>query len=198
MEERTAKALKRYAPDCEYVDTSATIYDYNQAIASHWTGESDLVVIEDDKEITAGVLPSFAKCDSYWCSYSYFVFPKMIGHEVEIGLGCTRFSARLQQLVNPEEFLCEDPTLVFHTVCDICHGKGCWKYLDARIADAIRGHGINVHCHGQIKHNHRYASVLLEDGLHIAQAQQNRAKEFCDNPAKQKLALELAGPTWQG
>src|SRR5271166_392986 len=76
---QTAKALKLYAPECEYVDTSATIWDYGKAIASRWTGEDDLVIIEDDKEITAEVLPSFQSCGCLWCSYRYLIYPE--GHQ---------------------------------------------------------------------------------------------------------------------
>lgn len=198
VEDRSFAALKKFAPQAELVDTSGSIYDYNEAIASRWTGESDLVVIEGDKEITADVLPSFANCESYWCSYAYLIFPKIIEREVEIGLGCARFSAKLQRLINPNEFLCEDPTYIFGAACDICFGKGCWKFLDARIADAIRGHGINVCCHGRIDHFHGYPSELMEDSATIAKTQLEQAKAFDNNPETHRWALELAGPNWVG
>lgn len=195
MESRSLAALEKFAPQTEFIDVSSGIYEYGKAIANHWTGESDLITIEHDNEITADVISSFANCSCFWCSYSYYVFPKMVQQETAIGLGCTKFSARLQQLIDPSEFLCEDPVFCY-PVCDLCFGKGCWNYLDSRIADAIHGHAVTVHCHGQINHHHRYATELMQDSVDIAKAQITRAKAFCENPKWRKLALELAGPNW--
>ena len=195
-EERSAVALAKYAPEAVSIDTSASIYAYGLAIAGFWTGQEDLVVIEADKEITANVIPSFADCSSYWCSYSYFVFPKALEQEVDIGLGCTRYSAKIQRMISPSEFLCEDnPTW---GDCNDCNGKGCWRFLDARIAQAARSHGINVHCHGRINHFHQRDSELINDQREIDEFQTRRAKIVCSDLEMRKLALEIAGPSWQG
>jgi hypothetical protein len=190
MEERSLVALEKFAPQVELIDTSNSIYDYNEAIASRWTGKEDLVVIEHDKEITADVIPSFSACSCYWCSYSYFIYPKIMEREVEIGLGCARYSAKLQKLIDPKEFLCEDP-VIFGMSCEICGGKGCWKFLDARMANTIRGHGINVHCHGRINHHHDYGRFQDLDSYEIAEIQLRRVRLFKDN-----LPTDLAGPNW--
>jgi hypothetical protein len=197
FEDNSFNALCDYAPNAELVYTGETIYSYNEAIASRWTGESDLVVIESDKEITAEVLPSFESCTSYWCSYSYFIYPKMMEREVEIGLGCTRYSAKLQKLIRVEEFICEDSG-IFGASCSLCGGKGCWKFLDSRIADAVRGHGINVHCHGRIKHHHNYDDLLRDrDSFEITALQQSISMTYRRNNDEFNQNEELAGPMWQ-
>lgn len=196
IEKRSFAALQKFAPQAELVDTSTTIYDYNEAIASRWNGESDLVVIEADKEITADVISSFSSCDSYWCSYSYFVYPKLFEREVEIGLGCVRYSAKLQQLIQPEDFMHADNEILFGTVCEICKGAGCWKFLDARIADAIRGYGINVHCHGQIRHHHDYGGILCQDAIDFVTTQIAMSRINTKNHDLYPND-ELAGPYWE-
>jgi hypothetical protein len=147
-------AIRKFAPRAEWINTSGSIYDYNYAIQDHWTGKEDLVVIEGDKEITHEVLPSFTKCKKPWCSFSSYIFPKSMGIETFIGLGCTRYSAKLQQMVDTSEFLCDDDPI--WSVCPHCQGKGCWRYLDSRMAKAIRNHEIDVHVHGHVKHYHDY------------------------------------------
>jgi hypothetical protein len=191
---QTQHALDLYAPNCEYVDTSATIWDYGKAIASRWTGEDDLVVIEDDKEITAEVLPSFANCGHLWCSYSYLVYPPPYQLMVEIGLGCTRYSAQIQRIVDISEFLCADDTNL--PVCKYCAGKGCWNHLDVRIAKAIRNHQdpktsgiIDVHCHGEVLHHHNYSNSSYTQ-LDIVQNQMVHASKF------KYIGNSLAGPAW--
>jgi hypothetical protein len=147
-------ALRKHAPRAKLIDTSGSIYDYNDTIASYWTGKEDLVVIEGDKEITHKVLPSFAKCKKPWCTYSAFAWPGPMKVDLDFGLSCAKFSAELQRLISPSEFLCADDPV--WSKCTLCQGKGCWKYLDARIAKAIRIRGVDVHCHGHIRHFHDY------------------------------------------
>ncbi len=151
---KALEALKKYAPDTEYVDTSGSIFDYNEAVASRWTGKEDLVVIEQDKEITAEVVSAFASCDHFWCSYSYDVFPAPYTKEVTFGLGCSRYSAVVQRLVDPSEFTGPDPDIL--PQCRHCHGQGCWCYLDSRIAFALWNRMISVEVHGKVNHHHYY------------------------------------------
>lgn len=188
---QTQHALDLYAPECEYVDTSATIWDYGKAVADRWTGEDDLVVIEDDKEITAEVLPSFANCGYIWCSYSYLIYPEGHQREIEIGLGCTRYSARAQQIVDKSEFMCRDQ--VFFDICPHCKGEGCWNLLDARIAHALRCHGINVHVHGHINHFHDYSGLECKSATDILRYQHAINRQYKTHFDQ---ADELAGPDW--
>lgn len=153
-------ALARYAPEAEIVETKG-LFGYNDAIASRWDGSSDLVVVEGDKEITAEVLPSFARCDHPWCVYSYGVYPEPYRREIDFGLGCAKFSAEVQQIVKPSEFLTRDPECLPYP-CPDCGGEGCWRYLDSRIMFAMLFRGIESHVHGQVEHHHDYPADWAE------------------------------------
>src|SRR5512146_1210006 len=157
---KAAEALKRFAPDCEYVETLG-LYGYHDAIASMWTGESDLVIIEGDKEITAECLPSFEACDRYWCTYQYDIFPPPYTRTAYNGLGCTKYSARVQQVVDPSEFY---PGANWEP-CRLCGGHGCYRYIDSRINRALERHGHSVwpHIHGTILHHHDYNEKWYEE-----------------------------------
>jgi hypothetical protein len=149
-----AKALAAYAPTAVLVETSG-LYGYGEAIASRWDGTDDLVVIEQDKEITANVIPEFENCSHDWCSFSYNVYPEPYQRKIDIGLGCVKYSAHVQNMVAPSEFLHKD---FDWTPCPDCGGKGCWRYLDSRIAFALFHKGFKVHVHGHIEHHHTYSA----------------------------------------
>jgi len=152
---RAADALKRFAPDCEYVETRG-LYGYGEAIAERWTGESDLVIIEGDKVITEEVLPSFERCNRHWCTYQYDIFPPPCTRTAFNGLGCTKYSALVQQVITPEE------SVFAHDVnwepCRQCDSRGCYRYIDSRINRALErhGHSQQPHIHGEIEHVHEY------------------------------------------
>jgi hypothetical protein len=151
---RAVEAVRMYAPDAEFIDTSGTIYDYNEAIASRWDSGGDLVVIEDDKVITADVLPSFAACTEPWCVFRYPTYPEPYTRMIDIGLGCTRYSAEVQTWFGPERFLVpDDPAW---GLCPNCGGKGCWRYLDSRIDRNLWDRGLRSHVHGDVEHLHDY------------------------------------------
>lgn len=151
-----AAAVKRYAPDSIWIDTSGNIYAYNEAIAEHWTGEDDLLVIEGDKEITADVVPSMSACGEPWCAYSYINYPAPYQKTEIYGLGCTKYSASTQRQIAVDEWIGPDPE--WQTPCNICGGKGCWQFLDTRIAINILSKCISFspHVHGAITHHHPY------------------------------------------
>lgn len=190
-EKRSQLALEKYAPEAEWINTSASIYAYGEAIAERWTAEDDLVVIEADKEINAYVIPSFASCSSYWCSYSYYVFPPTFQREVSIGLGCVKYSVVAQQTITVDEFICEDDWRF--SPCSFCNGKGCWMHLDARIAQALRSHKVNVCCHGRISHHHDYELLEMTTPSEIYEYNVLRSKSMAG-----KLPTDLFGPSWKG
>lgn len=193
QEEYSAAALEKYAPEVELIDTSGSIYAYNEAIASRWDGSDGLVVIEGDKEISSDTLPSFAACPDLWCSYSYRVYAEPHSIEVAIGLGCVRYSAEVQRIAEVSEFLCEDDAL--WPMCHDCGGKGCWRHLDARIAKAIRAHGVDVHVHGQIQHHHDYPNSL--DALTVRRLGNLEAIGTLRLPEEQAfIDGQYAGPYW--
>ena len=133
------------------------LFGYGEAIASRWDASDDLVVIEHDIEITAGVLPSFEQCDKPWCLYAYDHFPAPHTILMDHALGCTRFSASIQKLISVDEFI--RPDWAFLPKCKLCNGAGCWKTLDTRINIAMMTHGIEQHVHGKVVHHHGYSSA---------------------------------------
>jgi hypothetical protein len=147
-------AAKEYAPDAEFIDTSDSIYAYPEAVAFHWNSGEDLVVIEDDKVITSGVLPSFASCDEPWCVYRYMTYPEPYTRWIDIGLGCTKFSAEAQSWFGPEDFLVPDHPDWGR--CHDCDGKGCWRFLDSRIDVNFWKRDVRSHIHGDVEHPHPY------------------------------------------
>ena len=176
---KTLEALAACAPDTTFIDTSSDIYAYNRAVEKYW-GHGDLVVIEEDKVVTPEVISSFASCDQPWCSYSYFVYPRPYRQRVSYGLGCARFSAEVQRQVPVESFLYDDSRakkLLVAGECPLCNGKGCWKYLDSRIACQMWDRSISVHVHGQVEHLHEYKDQPMWDQI-------------------MSLGNSLAGPYW--
>jgi hypothetical protein len=145
-----AEALGKFAPGAEMVWTGDGPYHYWQEIAARWTGEQDLVLIEHDNEIHAGVIESFAACPEPWCVYSYPIFRTSV--DLTIGLGCTKISAAAQRMVTADE-LAEGFAL-----CTVCEGQGCWWHLDSRIAEMLKYKcGLAQHVHGTVRHHHDYS-----------------------------------------
>lgn len=92
---KTAASLP---PAAHLVDVSGDPYGYWHEIDARWSGESDLLVVEHDIELHAGVIPGVARCSSGWCTYPYRGRPDH-GNIETMALGCTRFSAALQRRV---------------------------------------------------------------------------------------------------
>lgn len=149
-------AVEAYAPEAVFTDTSADRWEYWRILSSYWTGEHDLMTIEQDNEITAEVVPSFEACPEPWCSYQYRgagVFQAPVMTE---SLGCTRFRKELQQAVPIEEIggstltqwpghkVASDPVRV------------PWDRIDMRIKEHLRANGFKVHVHGEVRHFHAY------------------------------------------
>lgn len=162
-----ALALRRYAHGrpgirVEYEDCSGPVTAYGEAIAARWAGDHDLVLVEHDNEITAGVLPSFAACPEPWCVYGYEVFAPPWTWRCETGLGCTKFSAGLRR-----QF--DFPALVMRGPCAEC---GCmhnsWGVLDYRTALLLGTRfQLSPHVHGTIRHFHPYQAT--EPGSAVVQ-----------------------------
>ncbi len=139
------KALSLYAPDAERVDTSGPQQTYWREICKRWNGTDDLVIIEQDNEITAEVLPSFAACDKDWCTYSY----QGLFQDATLtrSLGCVKFSAALQRRF-PSETIA-GPNMV-------------WHLIDFRFGMLFHDlHGLESHVHGSIRHFHDYKNDPL-------------------------------------
>jgi hypothetical protein len=114
--------------------------EYGRVLQEHWTGEQDLITIEQDIVPTAEVLPSFTRCRKDWCVYAYQGSPS--SGRLYRSLGCTRFSARLQRRFPFKNFVTYEMT---------------WKSCDAYISRVLWSlNFIEPHVHGVVEHRHDY------------------------------------------
>jgi hypothetical protein len=152
----TRRALEKYAPGTEFVDVSGDDYAYWRAICERWTGEDDLLIVEQDIEIHETVIPQMAGCERDWCTFAYRLWrPDAWCFNA---LGCTRFSAALQRAVSPAEIeqvqvmwlvagteggnVQYTPEVMGEGLGCGCGGRGsppCWRHIDFKIADTLEG-----------------------------------------------------------
>ena len=125
-------AVITYIPQAEHVDTAKSSYAYWDELEKRWDGSADLLVMEQHIVVHDQVMPQLEACRSDWC-----VFP--FGGQ-QHGLGCTRFSARLQQTV---------PASVIRArarrKCPHC-GSLHFAFIDGPILDALRASGYQDPC----------------------------------------------------
>jgi len=167
----TQAALAKYAPDAELVDVSGDDYAYWKAICAAWTGEDDLLIVEQDIEIHKTVIPQMAACPEPWCTFPYRLWrPDAWCYNA---LGCTKFSAGLQRDVSPAEIeqvqarwlvpnashpgaMTYSPEVMAEGMLCECGRQGsppCWRHIDFKIADTLEGRGpgqrdpIGAHVH---------------------------------------------------
>jgi hypothetical protein len=156
----TRAALAALAPHAELVDVSGGDYAYWRAFTERWTGDDDLLNVEQDIEIHDTVIPQLEACGEPWCTFAYRLWrPDAWCYNA---LGCTRFSAALQREVTPGEIqqvqaqwlapaevpsgIAYNPAVMPLTVeaqCR-CGGRGtppCWRHMDMMIADTLEGRG---------------------------------------------------------
>lgn len=151
-------ALERYAPQAEIRDVTGDNYAYWREISSRWTGERDLIIVEQDIEIGPDTIGVLEDCGEDWCCYAYPIFRTKV--RLRVGLGCTKISAAAQRRVTAvmvaEGF----------TTCAQCRGKGCWWHLDGRVAHLLKRAGYFPHVHGDVIHHHDYDAGMVpgEDG----------------------------------
>lgn len=159
--EKAMEALAKYAPQAEVIDVTGDNYAYWDNIRERWTGERDLIIIEQDIEITEATISSMESCSQDWCCYAYPIFRTKI--RLRVGLGCIRISAAAQRKITPEK-IAES-----FTDCAQCRGKGCWWHLDGRIATMLKRGGFFPHVHGDVIHHHDYEIGIAgnEDGIPV-------------------------------
>lgn len=147
-------ALSLYAPQAETPDVADDKFAYWREIRTRWTGERDLIIIEQDIKIESDTIRSLEECDHDWCCFAYPIFRRQI--RLRVGLGCTKFSAAAQKIVTSRAIsegfeLCRD-----------CKGAGCWWHLDGRIAAMLKDAGYEPHVHGDVTHLHDYQTMEAE------------------------------------
>lgn len=169
-------AIRRFAPTTAFVEMNG-LFGYAELFLRNWTGQDDFVIIEHDIVIHESVVPSFLGCPEMWCTYSY---PALGGRlEASRSLGCTKFSAELQRMIHPSEFIFADNRTDW-ALCE-CRGAGCWRELDVRLDRALsKRYAFDVHVHGRVTHMHEYKSVPPSEAWRLP-----------DDPET------LAGPHWR-
>jgi hypothetical protein len=179
-------ALKEHAPQAEVIDVAGDEFAYWREIRRRWTGEADLVIIEQDIEIGPDTIRSLEECDQPWCCYAYPIFRRQI--RLRVGLGCTKISAAAQRMVSARE-IAEGFEL-----CATCKGQGCWWHLDGRITQLLKHRGLSPHVHGDVTHHHDYHAmdgVTAEWGVPVEIYDENPAGGYSISYPAVKIANEL-------
>jgi len=144
LDPRTERALRTFAPQAglqvEWVDTQADMQIYADEMEKRWTGEEDLIIVEQDKEIYAETLPSLLGCGEPWCGYTFWIHPVPHTTLVLGGFGVTRFSAQVQRWF---------PVSAFRGETQVGIDRRFNDYL-------ISHHGTGCHLHGHVLHHHVY------------------------------------------
>jgi len=143
----TARLLNRHAPGhvrarLDPADDAA----YWALLAKVWREPGDLLIVEQDVGIRAGVVEELAGCREPWCGFAY-----PIGAQLLVCLGCTRFTADLKAT---------EPDLLDAVGEDATGGLPArvWQRLDVRILDHLRARGYTQHRHDPpVNHFHKYA-----------------------------------------
>lgn len=125
-------SVQKHIPHAEHIDTAQSSYAYWDELEKRWDGSSDLLTIEQHIVVHDQVLPQLEACPGDWC-----VFP--FGGQFR-GLGCTRFSAALQQKVPASEIRARARRKCPH--CGSLH----FAFVDGPIGDALTAHGYDSPC----------------------------------------------------
>ena len=141
-------------PGVEMVDVSADDFAYWRALEERWTGDCDLLVVEQDMVIHDQVIPQLEACPGDWCTFGYPIFNS--AQRLIQGLGCTRFSAALQRKVPAAEFAADG---ALRHITEPGLSGVPWQFLDLVIAERLRvGHGLRPCVHApDVEHRHDYS-----------------------------------------
>jgi hypothetical protein len=137
-------ALAAHVPQAEVTDVSGDDFRYWREIEARWTGERDLIVIEQKIRVGPETIQSLEQCQEPWCVFAYTIPDGTGEREVRLtaSLGCAKFSAAAQRTVTAAE------------VARVFGGKGYWWHLDVPIAACLRDAGFSPHVHGDVPHLH--------------------------------------------
>lgn len=145
------KAKASFPPEVELLDFTGNEFAYWQAIYERWTGEEDIIVLEQDIEITPDVISSFENCERLWCTFEFDAIwrphpsaesePRVIRD----ALGCARFRAEAQRRT---------------PMTGPWSQKIPWRILDRHMSVLLRVHGMEPHVHGKVRHHHSYTDIM--------------------------------------
>jgi hypothetical protein len=143
--------LERHAPEditWARIDEN-DVTGYARLLVEAWAQPGDLVIVEHDIGVHAGVFDGFQTCGQPWCGHPY-----RIGDRMLVCLGCTRFTAHLKaSLPN----LMAEAAAVGSEQDGGGVPAGDWRRLDVRIGALLESHGHQRHPHQPaVTHYHEY------------------------------------------
>jgi hypothetical protein len=121
-------SVVRYLPTAEHIDTGQSSYAYWDELEKRWTGEADILVVEQHIVVHEQVLPQLEACPNDWCA-----FP--VDNGFFLHLSCTRFSARLQRAVTAADIRSRA-----RRKCPHC-GAPHHAFIDGPVVESLRAHG---------------------------------------------------------
>jgi hypothetical protein len=116
----------------EFADVSGGPMVYWKELAARWDRGDDLLIVEHDVSGPPGHLAGMAACTGDWCASPYDPLPV----NAYGGLGCTRFSARLQASTDPALF------------------RAPWRELADAVTARLVSAGWRVCPHPPVRHHH--------------------------------------------
>lgn len=144
LDPRTEASVKKHvhevATGVDWVATPDPGMTYARELEKRWTGESDLFLVEEDKEVYPRMLKTMLGCQELWCGFAYWANQEPETALILAGFGLTRFSAELQRLVPVKAFAGEQQS-----------------GIDTRLlAYLMEKYGTKMHIHGYTVHHHDY------------------------------------------
>jgi hypothetical protein len=126
---------------------------YSRLLVEAWEWPGDLVIVEQDIGLHAGVIEGFQACSQPWCGHPY-----SIGEQSLVCLGCTRFTASLKAALPS---LMAEAAAVGSEQDGGGVPAGVWQRMDVRIGAILERHGHQRHPHQPAAiHFHEYALPL--------------------------------------
>jgi hypothetical protein len=167
--------VRKYAPRATWIRTPPIDQDpqgYARAVRRLW-GQDAMMFIEQDIVIRKTTVPSMRDCDADWCVFPYTVGAN--GFLMKFGLGCTKFSLKLQEALDYEKVFTHGMPHRTHDCncsarCSICP---CYRHQDTIIRHELAALGLyHPHVHEPaVRHQHDYTGGpdLLDDsdGMYV-------------------------------
>ena len=150
----TTRLLAEHVPaDVEVVWREldpADLTAYARLLVEAWSWDGDLILVEHDIGLHAGVIEALTECRQPWCG-----FPYPIGEQLLVCLGCTRFTAHLKATL-PD--LMAQAAAVGSEQDGGGVPAGDWRRMDVRVGALLEAHGHWRHPHQPaVQHFHDYA-----------------------------------------
>lgn len=128
----------------EFVDVSASNYEYFGLLERLWADRESFCVVEQDNLPTEAALDGLEVCSQPWCLCPYWHGANGL---LDYGLGCTRFRSEVMESV---------PDLFARALERT--GTRHWSGMDLALAATLHERGYRQHIHEQIAHLHEFGA----------------------------------------